>query len=116
MIDLVLGGSWPVFIGVTLILFGGAAFLMGQALGETWRPLWQVVLYSGLLGVADRLLGFLLFGRDLLSVPGYLFDAAVLVAMALVAYRLTRVNKMVNQYPWLFERAGLFGWRDRKAQ
>lgn len=112
----VIGGSLSVFIGVTLILFGGAAFMMGQALGETWRPVWQVLVYTCLLGVADRLLGFLLFSRSLLSVPGYLFDTAILVAITLVAYRLTRVNKMVHQYPWLYERAGLFGWRGRKAQ
>ncbi len=110
-----IGGSWAVFIGVTLVLFGGAAFMTGQALGATWRPVWQVIVYGALLGVADRLLGFLLFGRSLLSVPGYLIDAAVLIAIALIAYRLTRVSKMLSQYPWLFERTGLFGWRERQA-
>ena len=114
--DLLIGDSWRVFIGLTLILFGGAAFLMGQALAETWRPIWQVFLYGGLLGVADRLIGFLLFGRGLLSVPGYLFDAAILIGLTLVAYRLTRVQRMVSQYPWVYERAGLFAWRERQPQ
>ena len=114
--DLLIGDSWKVFIGLTLILFGGAAFLMGQALAETLRPIWQVFLYGGLLGVADRLIGFLLFGRSLLSVPGYLFDAAILIGLTLVAYRLTRVQRMVSQYPWVYERAGLFAWRERQPQ
>ena len=50
--EAILGASWPVFIGVTVILFGGAAFLMGQAIGGTWRPAWQNVLYGLLLGLA----------------------------------------------------------------
>jgi len=28
-----------------------------------------------------------------------------------VAYRVIRAHKMVTQYPWLYQRAGLFSWR-----
>jgi hypothetical protein len=26
------------FIGITVVLFGGCAFMMGQAIADTWRP------------------------------------------------------------------------------
>ena len=51
-------------------------------------------------------------GRMLL-LSGYLIDAVVLMAMGLLAYRLTRVKMMVTQYPWLYERAGLLAYRER---
>ncbi len=107
------GTSLPVFIGVTLVLFGGAAFMTGYAIADTWRPTWHGVMYGVLLGVADRLMGFLLFGSQLLSVTGYLVDTTILVAILLLAHRATQAHKMVSQYPWLYERAGLFGWRER---
>ena len=39
-----LGVSLPVFIGITLVLMGGGAVMVGQVIAATWRPLWQVVL------------------------------------------------------------------------
>ena len=107
----ILGASWPVFIGVTVCLFGGAAFLMGQAIAGTWRPAWQNVAYGLLLGIADRFLIFALFGGPFLEPVPYLVNTAVLVGLALLAYRLTLVHKMVNQYPWMYQRAGLFAWK-----
>ena len=112
MVDL-LGNSLAVFVGVTVILAGGAAFLMGQALGANWRPVWQVVGYAVLLGFADRFIIFALFEGDLTSLGGYLVDTLVLIAVALLAYRVTRVHQIVTQYPWLYEKAGPFAWRDK---
>ncbi len=108
-----LGNSLAVFIGVTVILAGGAAYLMGQALGATWRPVWQVVGYAILLGFADRFIIYALFEGELTSLGGYVVDTLVLIAVALFAYRVTRVHKMVTQYPWLYEKAGPFAWRDK---
>ncbi|HIC82046.1 MAG TPA: hypothetical protein EYP07_13960 [Kiloniellaceae bacterium] len=110
----ILGTSLPVFIGVTVILVGGAAYLTGQALSAHWRPAWQVVGYSLLLGLADRFVIFSLFGGELLLLSGYVIDTAVIMAIALLSYRLTRARTMVAQYPWLYERAGPFGWRARQ--
>ena len=104
--------SWPVFVGLTLGLFGGCAFMTGQALAATWRPAWQAIPYALMLAVADRFLGFALFDGALLSPGGWTLDAAVLTIIALAAFRLTRARRMVEQYPWLYERVGLFGWRD----
>jgi hypothetical protein len=103
--------SIGVFIGLTVVLFGGAAFLMGQAIGETWRPMGQCVAYGLLLGGADRFFHNALFAEDMLSLVGYLVDSGVLVAIALTAFRLTRARRIVSQYPWLYERSGLFSWR-----
>ncbi len=107
------GTTIPVFIGVTFVLAGGAAFLTGEALAVNWRPLWQLNVYAVLLGFADRFIGFALFDGELLSVTGYLLDTAVLIAIALISYRVTRVHMMARQYPWLYERTGLFTWRDK---
>ena len=103
--------NWPVFIVITLILFGFVSFMTGQALASTWRPIGWVVVYSLLLGFADRFIIWSLFGGDLLSPLGYLIDAAALLAIGLTAYRATQARKMVSQYPWLYESAGPFFWR-----
>lgn len=103
--------DWPVFVGVTCILFGFAAFATGRALAATWRSPYWAAFYAALLGLVDRFIHWSLFDGALLSVPGYLTDTAVLVAIALVAYRATQAAKMVRQYPWLYRRAGLFSWR-----
>ena len=109
--DSLIGAPIAVFLGVTLFLFGGAAWLTGQALATTWRPIWQAFAYAPLLAAVDRFLLFALFGSDLGSLPAYLFHAAVLLGIALLAYRATKARRMVSQYPWLYERAGPFGWR-----
>ncbi len=114
MVD-ILGTSFGVFIGLTVAIMGFAAYMTGQALGNSWKPVWQVVVYCVLLGFADRFLTFALFDGVLLSVTGYLVDTAVLTAIGLLAFRLSRVRRMVGQYPWLYERVGPFGWRNRRG-
>lgn len=110
-----LGVSWPVFIGLTIVLFGGAAWLTGQAVASGWRPVSYVVGYTLLLGLGDRFLTFALFGGPLLSLQGYIIDTAVLMVFCLVGYRATRAGMMVKQYPWLYERSGLLGWREKQT-
>ena len=109
----ILGTTIPVFITMTVFVMGFAAYMTGQALANTWRPVWQVVVYCVLLGLADRFLTFALFDGELLSFSGFLFDTAVLVAIGLIAFRLTHVARMVSQYPWLYERVGLWTYRRR---
>ena len=114
MITDLLGSSLGNFIGVTLVLFGGAAFMTGQALAGTWRPLWQMVPYGLLLAAANRFFNWALFHGELLSPVGYVVDALVMILIGVFAYRLMLAHKMCNQYPWLFERAGLLSWRARQ--
>jgi hypothetical protein len=108
-----IGTTLPVFIAVTVVLMGGAGFMMGQALARGWRPVWQVIGYGLLLGLADRFLTFSLFDGVLLTAAGYAIDTAVILVLSLIGYRTTLAAKMVNQYPWLYERVGPFGWRQR---
>ena len=111
--EALLGTSIPVFIGVTVLLMGFAAFMTGQALANTWHAMWQAVPYTFLLGLADRFLTWGLFEGELWSISGYLIDTLVLLAICLTAFRLTRARKMTSQYPWLYERTGPFTWRER---
>jgi hypothetical protein len=115
MIEL-LGTSLGVFIAVTVVVLGFAACMTGIALANTWRPNWQVVPYCLLLGLADRFLTFALFEGELLSLTGYVIDTLVLLAICSTAFRLTLARKMVNQYPWIYERAGPLGWRQKDAK
>lgn len=106
-------GHPAVFGLFTVVIMGGAGYLTGQAVASTWRPIWQAIAYSLLLGVADRFFIFALFGGTLLSVRGLIIDTAVIVVICLIGYRITRVSKIVSQYPWLYERAGFFNLRSR---
>lgn len=109
----ILGTSLGVFIGLTVIITGAAAIMAGKALGETWKPAWQVVLACFGLGLANRFLVYALFGGELLSLSGFLVGFAVITAMALAAHRITRVHKAVSQYPWRYERETLFTYRTK---
>ena len=109
------GGSPFVFLGLTVVLFGAFAWMLGQALAMTWRSPWQVAPYVLLLAAADRFMNFALFEGELLAAAGFVIDTLVLGAMASAGYLATRAAKMVQQYPWLFERAGPFSWRARSG-
>jgi hypothetical protein len=110
------GTSLSVFIGLTVILIGGAAIMTGRALADGWKPAWQVVAACFGLALADRFLVYALFGGELLHLTGFLIDFAVLTALALAAYRLTVVHKMISQYPWRYERESLWTYRKKSEQ
>jgi hypothetical protein len=111
--DTIFGGPPASFLILTMGLFGPAAWMTGQALARNWRPVAQLPLYVLLLAAADRFLLYALFGASLLSPSGYVVAVIVLLAAAGASFRITRAARMVAQYPWLYERAGLFGWRAR---
>ena len=98
---------------VTGVLGGGAAFLAGRAIAQTWRPFWSVVVYMAMLGAAVRFVHFALFEGTLLSPASYLADTLYLVIMGSVAWRMTRAAQMATQYYWLYERTGPLTWRSR---
>jgi small-conductance mechanosensitive channel len=110
---LILGTTFPVFIGVTLILMCGCAMAMGRSLARAWRPARHALPYCVLLALADRFLIYALFGGDILSVSGFLIDTYCILMTALLTYRFTLAEQMVRQYPWLYERLLIFGWRAR---
>ena len=123
----ILGTTIPVFIGVVIVLGGGTAFMMGQAIAQAWHPWLQKIAYSLMLASAFQFLTYALFDGAVIvaavvssqappfgtAMAGYLATSLVLTAVSSFAFRITRARKMVSQYPWLYERVGLFGWRSK---
>lgn len=110
-----LGASPGVFVGLTVVLAGGAAIMAGRAIADNWKPAWIVAAAALGLALADRFLVFALFGGELLSLWGFFLHFAVLAAMGLASWRVTRVGRMVAQYPWRYERTSPFSYRERAS-
>jgi len=108
--DLGNNGPW-VFVLVTCLLGGAAAFVSGRAIAQTWRPFWHIPLYMLGLAACVRFFHFALFDEVLLSLKNFAVDFAVVLVAASAGYRLVRAGQMARQYGWLFRRAGPFGWR-----
>ncbi len=100
---------------VTAVLGGGAAWLSGRAIAQTWRPFWHLAVYTALLGAAVRFVHFALFEGSLLAPASYALDTLFLLIVSALAWRVTRVRQMTTQYYWLFERSGPMTWRPRQA-
>jgi len=111
MATLYAGESIAAVVLVTVVLGGGAAALSGRAIARAWRPPWQVAIAALLLGAAARFIHYALFQGELLSATSYGCDSAIFLTVGLIAWRATRASQMVRQYPWLYARAGPFGWR-----
>ena len=94
-----------IFVVVTLVLGGMAAFVSGRVLAQTWRPLWQLPLYMLTLALAVRFMHFAIFGEVLLSLRNYLVDLATLLGLAHLGFRSMRARQMAEQYGWLAPKA-----------
>ena len=103
--------SFGVFLLVTVVLGGGAAWLAGRAIAGTWRPWWHLPLYMLILGAWVRFIHFALFGGTLVSLRFYAVDTIVCLILGALGFRLTRAAQMTRQYAWIYARRGLFGWR-----
>jgi|SRR5688500_9893305 hypothetical protein len=106
-------GFW-VFLLVTVAMGGGAAWITGRAIAQTWRPAWHLVVYVGLLAAAVRFFHYALFWEPLVSPGNFAIDYLILAAISALSHRAQRARRMTGQYPWLFERAGPLGWRPGK--
>jgi len=112
-----------VFLVMTVVIGGGAAWLIGRAVAKAWRPLWTLSGYVMLLACALRFLHFALFEGAFLSLDSaernmaalhYMtVDLVVLMIAAGVGWRVTRARQMTAQYRWLYERTGPFSWKRR---
>jgi hypothetical protein len=89
---------------------GGAALLTGRAVGDNWKPAWQVVAACVGLAIVDRFLIFALFEGRLLDLWGFVLHYALFVVLGLAAWRVARVNKFVRQYPWRYRRISVFAF------
>jgi len=102
-----------IFLIMTVVIGGGAAFLAGQALASKWRPVWMPIAYMLLMGLALRFFHYALFEGSLLSLHYYITDTLVLISMAMIGYRITRARQMTTQYRWLYERTSPVTWKRR---
>lgn len=99
---------------VTCFIGGGAAWVTGHTLADSWRSFPQTLFYLLLLGAAVRFAHFALFHAEIFSWKAYLSDTAFLVLAGGVSWRLAHVRRMVSQYRWLYEQNGPFMWRERR--
>ena len=90
-----------IFVVVTLLLGGMAAFVSGRVIAQTWRPFWHLPAYMLVLALAVRFMHFAIFGEVLLSVRNYLVDLATLLVFAYLGFRSMRARQMSEQYGWL---------------
>ena len=104
-----------VFLVLTVIIGGAAAFMAGRGLASSWKPFGRVFFYMALLAAAVRFFHYALFDGNLLSLYYYLVTYAVLLAAASLGYRAMRTTQMVTQYRWLYERTSLLTWRERRT-
>jgi hypothetical protein len=105
-----------VFVLVTLIMGGGAAWLAGRAIAATWRPWWHVAFYMLILALAVRFFHFALFEGTLLAPHYYAVDSAVCLIVGFLGYRATRAQQMATQYAWLYAPAGMLNWARRRGE
>ncbi len=118
-------------IAFTIGLFGFLSFMTGMSVARSWQSIRAILAYSLLLAVGERfMVQAIVFDRfymiidifwsaeDGLSLAfdlHYFVSLAICATIGSVAYYATRASLMVRQYPWLYERAGVFGWRLRKG-
>ena len=100
-----------IFLLVTVVMGGLAAYLSGKAMAHTWRPYWQVPIYMLALAGVVRFWHFALFDEPFISLKSYVVDFVVTIAFASLGYRLVRARQMTRQYGWLFRRSGPLSWR-----
>jgi hypothetical protein len=103
------------FFFVTVILGGGAAFMIGRATAKGWKPFWRAVIFILMLGAVDRFLHWGLFaGATLASWRAaqgslnspyyYVIDTVFLLVFAALGFRLQRTAQMLRQYGWLAQK------------
>ena len=102
------------FLLVTCVMGGWAAWMTGRACATTWRPYPILAIYLTLLTVAVRFIHFALFEGTLTSLQYFLVDLVVVQAIGAIGYRVTRARQMVSKYRWLYVAAGPLGWSERR--
>lgn len=103
--------SFGLFILITCVLGGWAAWMTGRACATTWRTYYQFLLYMLPLGAAVRFIHYALFEGTLLSLHYYLVDTLVLIIIGTIGFRFTRTKQMVRQYSWLYEKSSFLSWK-----
>lgn len=98
---------------VTVILGGGAAWMTGRSIAQSWGSNLVLGFYIILLTAAVRFIHFSLYGGTLISLQYYVVDLVILLIIGFVAKRHTRSGQMATQYGYKYERTGPLSWKDR---
>ena len=101
------------FLFVTWLLGGGAAWMTGKAVAQTWGTHVRLFLYMLGLGIGIRFIHHALFYGTMFSLHYYIVDTIVLMILGFLGYQYTRTNQMVTQYNWLYERASILSWKPK---
>jgi hypothetical protein len=109
--EFILGNSYGVFLGVTLFWMCGCAVVIGASIARKWLPARHVLPFGLALGVLDRAIAHTLFQSDLFSPGGLLIDTYCILLAGLLAWRYTLAIQLVRQYPWMYRRSLILGWR-----
>jgi hypothetical protein len=106
--------AW-LFLLVTVVLGGSAAWMTGRAIALSWQsPLTLVVALLG-LGWVTRFIHHALFQGTMFTLQYYVIDTVILFALGFFSFRFYRARQMVTQYYWLYERTGPLSWRERSV-
>jgi small-conductance mechanosensitive channel len=105
--------SFWLFLLVTCILGGGAAWITGRSMANSWQSLTGLFFAVLGLGIAVRFIHHAMFAGTMFSLRYYVVDTVVLLIIAVIGYRFTRAGQMATQYGWLYERTGPLSWRPR---
>ncbi len=104
------------FALVTLMMGGGAGFMTGRAIAQTWRPFWIMPLYGLLLACAIRFIHFALFKGSLFSLHYFSIDSLVIFLAIFLGYRRVRTLQMSTNYSWLYAASTPFSWQTNPQQ
>lgn len=102
-----------IFLLVSVVMGGVAAWTSGKSLAQTWRPAWQIVPAMLVLACGIRFIHFALFEGTLLSLHYFLVDIVILIVCAALGFQYKRTLQMTTQYRWLYEKSGPFSWREK---
>ena len=81
--------AW-LFLLVTCVLGGGAAWMTGRAYAITWRSPPSLALVLLLLGIATRFIHHAMFEGTMFSPRYYVVDTIVLMVIGFASYRYYR--------------------------
>jgi hypothetical protein len=102
--------AW-LFVLVTVVLGGAAAWQMGRSVALTWRQFSILFAYTALLCCGVRFIHFAMFEGTLLSLRFYAVDYVVLFAAAWLGWRMQRTAQMKTQYSFAYESSSPVSWR-----
>lgn len=96
--------TWLTFALITVLLGGGAAWMTGRAVAQSWQPMWLALAYCVPLALAVRFFHYALAHEELISPLDLGIEFVVLALVAATSHQVATTSLKVRQYPWLYRR------------